>query len=600
MNELLQGTQRIQQVLYRARTSLRKRQQRQAGMALPMAVITALLVIVGVGIVGTRSLSAWIAQIGQSQNRDARDAAEYGFNQLMARLNQPQNSFLLVTRGNQWGSVTYNELGACGVGVPDSASVTGNTVKGWLGAQNATVVPNSNNSLAWKLTNFTAPELPPGTNQAIGVCTSAIAGKFGNFSGGSAFITIIGESRRADGSVAATYTLKRAVSVIPPEGDAIGNPILLMSTGSKLYGLNGNICQGPPNANSCTTPTKLPLTLVSCVNLADCIDSNLSVIGSSNVAEYCKRRDKKDKTRTYKRNTVCNYYQQAPLLNELPAYPAFNNTTYYGASISDLSLNTINSVKITECEGSAPAKCKFEVDYKTGTDFIITQSYYFPYETTSPPTASSRLLPMCKNTNDGAITCRIDQLHKGSGSPLTVYTRTTNINGVNKPVNLFVGEGGSKPYDSKSFNLDKGIINSALYNANGTYASDASQAWRSLRILSRGFTSSITNACAVKDEIEINDKRSFGVDGAFVWLPDARMTFKKKDRSASYVVAWVCELDGDDKDTDKNAPSVIVTPLQSKDVKAGLGSMFGSSVSSGAGGYYRAKSSSTVEGSASN
>jgi len=182
--------------------------------------------------------------------------------------------------------------------------VTSNSVKGWLGASNATVAPNSN--LAWRLTNFTAPELPPGANQAFGVCTSAIAGKFGNFSGGSAFITIIGESRRADGSVAATYTLKRAVSVVPPEGDAIGNPILLMSTDSTLFGLNGNICQGPPTANSCITPTKLPLTLVSCVDLANCIDSSLSVIGKSNVAAYCT---KGGKNRKNKRNTVCNYYQ---------------------------------------------------------------------------------------------------------------------------------------------------------------------------------------------------------------------------------------------------------------------------------------------------
>jgi len=207
---------------------------------------------------------------------------------------------------------------------------------------------------------------------------------------------------------------------------------------------------------------------------------------------------------------------------------------------------------------------------------------------------------MCTATSDGAITCRIDELHKDSKSPLTVYTRTNNLDGVNKPVNLFVGIGGNKAYDSKNFNLDKGIVNSALYNANGTFASDASQAWRSLRILSRGFTSSITNACQVKDEIKIDDKRSFGVDGAFIWLPDARMTFKKKDRSASYVVAWNCELDGDDKDDKPNDPSVIVTPLQSTDVKAGLGSMLGSSLTSGAGGYYRAKSSSTVEGSASN
>jgi len=116
VNELLHGTQRIQKILYRARASLLKRQQRQAGMALPMAMITALLVIVGVAIVGTRSLSAWIAQIGQSQNRDARDAAEYGFSKLMAQLNQPQNSFLLVSKGNEWRSVTYGDLGSCGVG----------------------------------------------------------------------------------------------------------------------------------------------------------------------------------------------------------------------------------------------------------------------------------------------------------------------------------------------------------------------------------------------------------------------------------------------------------------------------------------------------
>jgi hypothetical protein len=593
---LLRRVQSWHRFLQRTQASLLKQQRREAGYAMPVALITALLVIVGVAIVGTRSLTSWLGQTGESQHRAARDAAEFGFNELMGQLNAPENSFLLVTRGSQWGSITYNDLGACGVGVPDANSVSGNAIKGLLGARNATPIADSNNSLRWRLDNFEAPRLPPGTNQAQGVCTSEIAAKFGNLSGGSAQVRIIGEALKPDGSVAAKYILERAVSVIPPEDDAIGNPILLMSTGSELFGLNGNICQGSPSDTSCTTPKKLDLTLVSCVNLGDCVDRNIAVMGEANVPEFCKKKKKDKSLRQFKRNTVCNNYQQAPLLSELPPYPAFNNTTYFGTAINDLSTSIIRSVQVTKCSGGPPAKCSFLVDFVTGTDFNQTQSFYFPYNTTTPPTSTSTLLPMCQNTADGAITCRIDQLHKDSTGPLTVYTRTPDSS-VNKPVNLFVGVGGSKAYDSKTFNLDRGIINSALYNKDGAFAADASQAWRSLRILSRGFTSAITQACSVKDEIKIDDKRTFGVDGAFVWLPDARMTFKKKDRSASYVVAWICELDGD-KD-DKN-PSTIVTPLQATDVKAGLSEMYGSTITTTAGGYYRAKSSWTVEDSSLN
>lgn len=574
---------RWQARLLRHRARLLRSGRQDAGFALWMALASALLLMVGAAIVSTRSLSAWLNRTSEAQLATARDAAESGFAELVGQLNQPQNSFLLVTKFANWQTVTYDDLNKCGIGVPDAASVTANTVK-MAAAGTQFAVADSNNRLKYSLQAFTPPLLAGTTSQAAGPCKDSVVAKFGNLAGGSAILTVQGQAFHADGSVAATHVLRRSVTVEAPDENALANPILLMAKGSKLYGLNGNICQGSATDTSCTGK---PLTIVSCVDLADCINNNLKT--DTMLSTYCSTSKK------FKRNTICNTYQQAPLLSELPPYPSITNTTYYGSKISNLGSN-LERATIEGCEAntSGPPTCTYTALLTAGKDLSSTKAaYYFPYKTTNLPTTSSPLLEMCTQTidNGGAISCRIDKLTHGTKqAPFVVYTRSAPpsapTTGVSKPVNLLVGSGGKNSYND--IQLDKGIVNNVMKD----FPNEAPTAWKTMRVFSRGFTTTIDNACSTEIELKIDDTRPFGVDGAFLWLPDAKMKFSRRNRSGSYFVAWVCELDGDKDDT---SPSTLVTPLQNKDILSGLSNLFAGAGSPAFGGYYRARGSNTTQ-----
>jgi hypothetical protein len=621
--KVLDRLQQWRSRLLRARAALRP-SRHDGGFAIAMAIVTGLLVIVGAAIVSTRSLSSWMSSAQETQRRSAREAAEYGFSELVGQLNAPENSYLLVSKYNQWTGITYNDLSVCGIGTPDATSVSGNTLK-QAAAGGATVIANSNNRLAYRLTDYQPPALPPGANQAQGPCTSTIVAKFGNLAGGSATLKIIGEARDASGNVTSTHTLERVVSVLPPDDDAIANPILLMATGSVLYGLNGNICQIDPtqysNISSITSCKDLPLTTVSCVNLADCVSLNLK--NDITLSEYCKT------SKTFKRNTICNSYQQAPLLTSLPTYPNITNTTLLGSSVLEIaSTSKLQSAALNNC--ASDGACDYDlvfVNTKSNVTYPAAQTFFtanssklssicknsktepilsttksttifkckqgnfkFPYATNSAPTTSDSLLPLCTITSDEAATCRIDTLKYSSTSgQLTVHTLSTApTNPINRPVNLYIGQCTStcgNNYDSVEFAFERGIVNNVMTD----FANDVNylkSAWKNLRIYSRGFSDTISKACSKEDEIKIDKGRSLGIDGAFLWLPDARITMKRKDNSANYFVAWICELDGDSADT---SPSTIITPLQRKDVTAGFVDLFVNFGAGASGGYYRAR-----------
>lgn len=622
--KVLDRLQQWRSRLLRARAALRP-SRHDGGFAIAMAIVTGLLVIVGAAIVSTRSLSSWMSSAQETQRRSAREAAEYGFSELVGQLNAPENSYLLVSKYNQWTGITYNDLSVCGIGTPDATSVSGNTLK-QAAAGGATVIANSNNRLAYRLTDYQPPALPPGANQAQGPCTSTIVAKFGNLAGGSATLKIIGEARDASGNVTSTHTLERVVSVLPPDDDAIANPILLMTTGSVLYGLNGNICQIDPtqysNISSITSCKGLPLTTVSCVNLADCVNLNLK--NDTTLSSYCKT------SKTFKRNTICNTFQQAPLLTSLPTYPNITNTTLLGSAVLDVAdTNKLASVALTNCSSTdacdytlifknqtkstpyPPAQkyftdnkttlesiCKngskdtaiFSSDKETTTFYCKQGNFKFPYTSTKAPVSTDPLLPMCTITADGAATCRIDKLQYASTSgQFTVHTLSTaSSNPANRAVNLYLGKCTTTcgdNYKDMEFAFERGIANNVVTD----FANDINYlktAWKNLRIYSRGFSDTTSKACSKEDEIKIDSGKSLGIDGAFLWLPDARITMKRKDNSASYFVAWICELDGDSVDTN---PSTIITPLQRKDVTAGFVDLFVNFGAGASGGYYRAR-----------
>lgn len=89
------------------------RGQRQArgagsdGFSLPIAVVAALLMLIGLAALGTRSSQGFLAIAFQGVNREARDVAESAISDFAVTLNREENRRLLVAGNDQvgqWGS----------------------------------------------------------------------------------------------------------------------------------------------------------------------------------------------------------------------------------------------------------------------------------------------------------------------------------------------------------------------------------------------------------------------------------------------------------------------------------------------------------------
>lgn len=174
-----------------------------AGLIVQAVLVMALVTTIGIFVIASRVAGSRQSASSSSLSLAARQAAEFGYNEIMAEMNRDPKSYLWVTKFSAWNNVSVQDLKACGVG--STADPITNPIPG---TGSSVTLPNST-QLTYRLTGYQEPinisSLP---SSAPAVCGT----KFGNLIGGTAELTIVGTMNRGSGYTS-TYTLKRTVSV---------------------------------------------------------------------------------------------------------------------------------------------------------------------------------------------------------------------------------------------------------------------------------------------------------------------------------------------------------------------------------------------------
>lgn len=571
--------------------------RRSRGSALVQALMAALIALIGALLLASRLFSSRFNSFSRSDTLAAREAAEFGLNELQSQLNTNQRSYLWVTKRSSWSSNNLlSALNTCNVQALDSS---GNQLTSLPALPAGITAPRTIRSvngatISYQLrpTNgFQPPELPDQDattvkqegSCGIGSANASAAANFGNLSGGSAIITVVGTVARGSGDSATStnFTLSRRVHVLSPAQELkfsfiiLGNaysatctdgkttlskctpdptPISPSSFGaisdvSRLNVLDGNICYGTPS--DCSTP--LELTVIGCADLDSCIVNNVDTVSGKTRNGFCTQKVKKTKTKSI----ICNGFQQA---GAMP--PVFSLNDGAPNSVGFIGYNDNNPTAFSnkswssfaadmECDSKAnDQQCK---NYKGDKG----KKARFPYiiEGTSITAVPANLAAAkalknsdlaygCyfNNTNGSkdatgasstAINCLANKLSIAdstkSSANLIVYTRASATGPQLLPVNLFVDTTRIELKDGGIQNVDTGLDN-----------------WFTLRIIGHNQaarnSSDITQPI-VCDQQRITSKNNEDINGAWIWLPNGWLEYDKTDsKDTSYNVIWACKF----------------------------------------------------------
>ncbi|MFM7086361.1 MAG: hypothetical protein ACKOXO_05140 [Cyanobium sp.] len=317
--------------------------RRSGGSALVQALMAGLIAVIGALLLASRLFSSRFNSFSRSDTLAAREAAEFGLNELQAQLNSNQYGYRWVTKRSSWGSNSLlSALNTCNVQALDSS---GNQLTALpalpAGINSARTIRTVNGAtIRYQLrsTNgFQPPELPDQDATTIkqedscgvGSANAAAAANFGNLNGGSAIISVTGTVSRGSGNNATTtnFTMNRRVHVLSPAEELkfsfiiLGNaysatctsggitlpgctpdtsPITPSTFGafsdiSKLNVLDGNICYG--TAAGCSTP--LELATIGCADLGSCIVNNVDTVKDKTRKGFCKQSVKTKKKKKH-------------------------------------------------------------------------------------------------------------------------------------------------------------------------------------------------------------------------------------------------------------------------------------------------------------
>lgn len=546
------------------------------GLILPTVMVAALLLISGVMLLAARNLSSWFRGVSSSDLSAARDAAEYGFNEIVGQLNTDDNAYLLVTKGTQWQTIAKADLDSCQVNynamnLPSANRIAGVASNSSNASQN---LPN-NSALSYTLTSYTEPALPPGqTNTSSGACYSSTSGdKFGNIKGGSGTLEVKGMVKR-NGTEVASYILKRVVHVKWPS-DSLANPILFLGLGSKLNYLDGNMCTTTDTA--VTSCAGLPRTTLGCINLDDCLVVNVDSVSTKTRASYCADK----KVKKYRKGVICNDFQQAS--DVLPAYPRpqdfgdSRTTTSDGwLRPPDVVCENKNAAKYFTDNSKYSSSCVVTTYTVSGgvTKSTVTKGVSFnvaPFTGKSAPASSSSLsttlVPGCSynstttapatSATATAITCVYGKFTTKSDE---MYWITSYASSIKK----------SRTVTSPALPLNL-FINKDLDLSEGGFNNNSVSNWQNMRIfgLNTGATLSNGTPDCTSQKVLASTKKGIGIDGAFLWLPNATITYQSAaGKSAAYLVSWVCQFNG--PTSGKSGDYWIVNPLPRRGINAGL------------------------------
>jgi hypothetical protein len=169
-------------------------------------LVMALVTTIGIFVIASRVAGSRQSASSSSLSLAARQAAEFGFTEVIAEMNRDPKSYLWVTKFEKWNYVSAQDLKDCGVAATAADPVT-NPISS-LGSERA--LPNSP-ELSYRFVSYKEPAKEPNLTldpSVPEVCND----KFGNLIGGTGEIEIVGTMKRGSGYTS-TFTLKRKVSV---------------------------------------------------------------------------------------------------------------------------------------------------------------------------------------------------------------------------------------------------------------------------------------------------------------------------------------------------------------------------------------------------
>ncbi len=468
--------------------------QKAKGNVLPLVLFTALVVIVGSVALMTRTSNSWLSSVSNSDYQAAKEAAETGFNMILAELNTNPKSYFLVTKFGNWYSSppSVAEAGSCNVFMQGVQSAPSN-------AKTELAIGTGQ---FYQLTSYQAPERSPGSPE--GSCT-----KFGNLFGGSADVVVTGSVERG-GSTTARFRLRKTVYVKGPFVESSQPPLtpLLITggAGSTLGKFDQNGGKGLAITGNPANPKNHASTVAAdaaCSLVANCISDNTKV-GDIDARSIT-----------------------------LPGFPTL-------ASQGDTRTTTGTGNQLTADSSLA-----------YGNTYINTM---FPYVTSTGAPATNNtsnfLAPGCYFNNRTSVLDRVD--NSGVSRPLQASGVTANgspastaincvvgtinnpnilVNTSRLPVNIFVlGTGANAitltPGNSATIRLDN----------------SPNAGWQNLRIY--GVNNGTANDCS-QQTVTVN---ASPFDGAFLWMPNATLRFSGSGtgggQEGSYGVRWVCRFEG--------------------------------------------------------
>jgi hypothetical protein len=506
----------------------RGRPQAEQGM-LASTLGTIVLLLFGSAALVASSLTWQTASSRGGDAEQAREAAEWGFNTLVDRLNEPGNNYLLVSNWANWAT-TAGLRTTCGI----TTDSRGSLPPADLAGETQTV---GSRQVRYRLTNFVPPQYPSGTAPAA--LPQTCKDSFGNLAGGTARLTVAGDVLQ-DGRVIASHSMERNVTVDSVAGVGFGGggggpvspPMTFLATGS---GRSGNVSLGS------TDPNDRPEFLYdrnknfrasSGDVRVDQIYCLVSCNGSSDLTNGIGSRPA---GRAYRLESL----SVADFLKVFPPSPP------YASNLDNRSTLTINSNNI-------PAN--------------------FPYNNSGGLLGSCAevFLPVQTGAPEKVIGCKVRLNIGDKDKQLVVHTDRSKL-----PVVLYlmgsshlVGEGGS--IVNRQFQLDsaRAPVESTNWSMLRIYG-DPSPNFRFE--IKEGMNSSQLGQCTNGDKQDIKFEKDVLIDGAVIWLPKSDVTID--DHSSKYSTAlfgtvWACKIK-----VGKNA--VILNNSDPEDVRKGLDSAFG-------------------------
>mgnify|MGYP006276248579 CR=1 FL=1 len=161
-------------------------------------LLTVMVMTIGLLAVISRVASSRDSAAASSLSAAARQAADFGFSEIVAEMNHDSKGYLWLTPLASWNSVSDDDLKACGL--YSASAPVANPI---AGVASSRALPGSTD-LSYQLSDYQPPTNLGGTG----------CGSFGNRKGGTATLTVTGRARHGSGDVT-TYTLRRSVSVGP-------------------------------------------------------------------------------------------------------------------------------------------------------------------------------------------------------------------------------------------------------------------------------------------------------------------------------------------------------------------------------------------------